>query len=156
MFYIDLNVRQKVTFDINELTEIYKEGNVEVLKAHTIGENADDLIKHGMFLVKKNGVVIDEFVVKTDESIPHLRRLDLMETDFSSFLSLDFNLESQSTEVTNKKPRKKIGDCGQDVIDCIQDVYTNNGWASVAAFVTTAFIPQTAVVFTIVCYNINY
>lgn len=58
-------------------------------------------------------------------------------------------------DVTNKNPRKKIGDCGQDVIDCFQDVYTNHGWASVAAALTTAFIPQTAVVFAAGCVGKN-
>ena len=47
------------------------------------------------------------------------------------------------------------GDCGQDVIDCFQDVYTNHGWASVAAALTTAFIPQTAVVFAAGCVGKN-
>src|SRR5690606_32872736 len=155
VFYIDLNVRQKITFDMDKLTEVHKEGNIEVLMAHKIGESESNVIKHGMFLVKQDGVVIDEFIVKTDESTPHLKRIDFLETDFSSFLSLDLNFESKFVDVTNKRPRKKIGDCGQDVIDCFQDVYTNHGWASVAAALTTAFIPQTAVVFAAGCVGKN-
>lgn len=153
-FYIDLNIREKIIFDINNLTEVHNEGNVQILMAHTIGENENDVIKYGMFLIKKNGVVIDEYIVKTDESNPQLKKLNFMESDFSNFLSFDFNLQSESIEVTNKKNRKKDG-CGQAVMDCIQDVYSNHGWASVAAWVTTAFIPETALIFAGACYDRN-
>ncbi len=44
------------------------------------------------------------------------------------------------------------GGCtGANVIGCFTDVYSNHGWGSVAASITTAFIPQTAVAFTLAC-----
>ncbi|UUF15094.1 MULTISPECIES: hypothetical protein [Flavobacterium] len=44
------------------------------------------------------------------------------------------------------------GGCsGANVIDCFTDVYSNHGWGSVAASLTTAFIPQTAIAFTLAC-----
>lgn len=44
---------------------------------------------------------------------------------------------------------------GQDVIDCMQDVYSNHGWLSVWVFVQTCFIPQTAVAFAVACVGKN-
>jgi hypothetical protein len=41
--------------------------------------------------------------------------------------------------------RVKDRPCGQDVMDCISDVYTEQGGLSVWAWVQTAFIPATAV-----------
>lgn len=44
------------------------------------------------------------------------------------------------------------GGCsGSNVIGCFTDVYSNHGWGSVVASITTAFIPQTAVAFTLAC-----
>jgi len=42
--------------------------------------------------------------------------------------------------------------CGQKVMDCITDAYTNNGWVSVWGWIQTAFIPQTAVAVAAACY----
>ena len=43
------------------------------------------------------------------------------------------------------------GGCGQAVMNCITDVYTNHGWTSVFVFVETAFLPQTAAAFAAAC-----
>jgi|GEM_PF-1696067 len=44
------------------------------------------------------------------------------------------------------------GGCtGANVIDCMTDVYSNHGWGSVVATLSTAFIPQTAVAFALAC-----
>lgn len=44
------------------------------------------------------------------------------------------------------------GGCtGANVMGCFTDVYSNHGWGSVAASLTTAFIPQTAVAFALAC-----
>ena len=40
---------------------------------------------------------------------------------------------------------------GEDVMDCMLDVYSNHGLISLWAFVQTAFIPQTAVALAIAC-----
>ncbi len=44
-------------------------------------------------------------------------------------------------------------DCGDKVAACLQDVYTNHGWASVLAAVTTGFIPETGIAFAADCYG---
>lgn len=44
------------------------------------------------------------------------------------------------------------GGCsGSNVVDCMSDVYTNHGWGSVVATLSTAFVPQTAVAFALAC-----
>jgi hypothetical protein len=49
------------------------------------------------------------------------------------------------------------GGCtGANIIGCFTDVYSNHGWGSVAASITTAFIPQTAVAFTLACAAKNH
>ncbi|WP_264535282.1 hypothetical protein [Flavobacterium sp. N1736] len=44
------------------------------------------------------------------------------------------------------------GGCsGSNVVGCMTDVYTNHGWGSVVATLSTAFLPQTAVAFALAC-----
>ncbi len=44
------------------------------------------------------------------------------------------------------------GGCsGSNVVGCMSDVYTNHGWGSVVATLSTAFLPQTAVAFALAC-----
>ena len=50
------------------------------------------------------------------------------------------------------KNADESGGCtGANVLDCFTDVYSNHGWASLAASLTTAFIPQTAIAFALSC-----
>lgn len=44
------------------------------------------------------------------------------------------------------------GGCtGSNVVGCMTDVYSNHGWGSVVATISTAFLPQTAVAFALAC-----
>ena len=48
------------------------------------------------------------------------------------------------------------GGWGQRTADCISDAYTNYGWASVAAWVVTAFQPEVGLVVAGVCAYASY
>lgn len=45
--------------------------------------------------------------------------------------------------------------CGQAVMDCITNAYSNHGWTSVALGLTSAFIPHTFAVVAAACYDRN-
>ncbi len=40
---------------------------------------------------------------------------------------------------------------GQAIMDCVSDVYSNHGWASLAVGITSCFIPQTFAVYAVAC-----
>ena len=155
-FYMDLKVvSSKMKFDTTNIKEVYNQGGVQVLVARSLEENAESKVKHGLCLVRKNNVFVDEFILKTDESNPTLKRLDFLETDLSSYLSFEFNLERRESRLIGAELRGDDDDCGQAVIDCMQDAYTNHGWASVAALVSSAFVPDVMVGIGAVCYGKN-
>jgi hypothetical protein len=68
----------------------------------------------------------------------------------------NYNLSSFSfqTSTGNYMTRTTSG-CGQAVIDCVINAYSNHGWASVWAFVQTAFIPATSLAITAGCVAKN-
>lgn len=60
---------------------------------------------------------------------------------------------SERIEVLYKQASLKS--TGQDVADCIGDVYTNHGWVSVWTWVQSAFIPETVVAIAAACVGAN-
>jgi len=45
--------------------------------------------------------------------------------------------------------------CGDAVIGCMSDAYSNHGWLSVALFIESAFIPETTVIIAAACAGKN-
>ena len=72
---------------------------------------------------------------------------------------LTYNVENQGTMSffvpVGTKAKEDGKSFGQDVSDCLQDVYTNHGWISVWAFIQTCFIPETAIAFVGACIIVN-
>lgn len=70
---------------------------------------------------------------------------------FTNSSILDISSKDPKSPVTVTTNAAQKG-CGQKVMDCITDAYTNNGWVSVWAWVQTAFIPQTAAAVAAACW----
>lgn len=63
-----------------------------------------------------------------------------------------FELPNINSNVQNRNDGYPCGNSwGQNTADCLANVYSNHGWLSVWATVQTAFIPQTAAAFAVVC-----
>jgi len=60
------------------------------------------------------------------------------------YLDKDWNM---MTELTTRG----FKDWGRGTAECLSDAYTNHGWSSVFALVSTAFVPQVAAGFGIAC-----
>lgn len=60
-----------------------------------------------------------------------------------------------NTKTINNYDLSRRKPCGQAVMDCIDDGYTNHGWISVALGITTAIVPHTFAVAVAACYDRN-
>jgi hypothetical protein len=66
------------------------------------------------------------------------------------------NIEFNSQAYGNQIPRNsKVSGCGQATMDCITDAYSNHGWNSVFAWVSTAFVPYVAAGIAALCTERN-
>ena len=52
------------------------------------------------------------------------------------------NTELKKIEINTQ--RVNTAKCGQETMDCITDIYSEQGWASVSGWVLTAFQPEVA------------
>lgn len=48
------------------------------------------------------------------------------------------------------------GSYGQAIVDCMEDVYSKRGWASLFVSISTAFVPQVAIGMAALCAYDNY
>ena len=69
--------------------------------------------------------------------------------------SVKFKSQNIQFQVENVNSTLFRSDCGDAVISCMSDAYTNHGWLSVAIFIESAFLPQTTVVIAAACAGKN-
>lgn len=60
------------------------------------------------------------------------------------------DVKSKVNSVYSNKSAKDVP-CGEQTARCIQDAYSNHGWASVYIFAQTLFLPQTGAAIAIAC-----
>ena len=64
---------------------------------------------------------------------------------------IDKNSEKVDFLSSNNFAKGAEKGCGQAIIDCMGDKYTNNGWDSIFLTIGTAFLPEIAVGVAVVC-----
>jgi len=95
----------------------------------------------GLFMNGNN--VLQATIVETIKVDDNINEINYYDLDYNFLYGIRIDKENKTFIVlpnTNKE-----GGSGQATADCITDAYSNHGWVSVAAWVTTAFIPATAV-----------
>jgi|GEM_PF-2883633 hypothetical protein len=53
-------------------------------------------------------------------------------------------INTELEKINVNTSRVSTAKCGQETMDCITDIYSDQGWASVAGWVLTAFQPEVA------------
>ncbi len=84
----------------------------------------------------------------------YINRIEYLSLNNELLLSVELDSKKQTTNIIYKKSSsslKSTENTGDDVIECIADVYTNHSWISVWAWVQTAFIPATAAAIAVAC-----
>lgn len=136
-------------FDLKTKGEIEDEFQLmDIVKSHEIEDCDVVLAKKGNDYVayyRQNGI----FVRKIYITIGQRQRgeYDITYEDADTKAIAFVHISKDGKVDTN--PLTKVS--GQDVMDCITDAYGNHGWASVAIWIESAFIPQTAAVVAIAC-----
>lgn len=90
------------------------------------------------------------YFVKTISKDKTINILEIINLDKTLNYSTNFNLNENTIYYANTMRRP----CGQALIDCINDAYSNHGCFNWIVF-TSAFIPETAVVVAAACYDRN-
>jgi hypothetical protein len=148
-FFVKNFSRQKsgklnVDFDLKNIQEITTENNEKYFLSLQYGYDieGEDNFSIGFYMDSNgeinHGLYIEREVV--DESISIVNYYD---PDGNLLLSTIVDSKNKECYATSKGRVT-----GQAVMDCINDLYTKRGWLSVAYWITTAFVPETALVAT--------
>ncbi|MGC4130563.1 MAG: hypothetical protein QM564_13650 [Bergeyella sp.] len=116
-------LQKEYLYDINSEKEL-------LLSIPNENENFNNYLRVGVRKVDDNNYVVNYY------------------NDVDDLLySVNYVLEDDRINFTplNTQNSTFSKSCGSAVAHCIQDAYSNHGWASVTIFIETAFIPETAV-----------
>lgn len=152
---IQLKSGNEFSFDTRK---IYKVGlsndSPKVLMANQQGFDESNKSNFGISIgYDENGLFGKPVIVKTERVNNHLREINYYDDHLNPLLSIQLNSNSKEMEILYKKAALKS--TGQNVANCIEDVYKNHGWISVWAWVQTAFVPHTALAITAACVGAN-
>lgn len=137
---------KNIKFVFNEQTPNY--GSYVI---NNINFDTNQSVNEAITFISENKNYRNLYFVKTISKDKTINILEIINLDKTLNYSINFNLNENTIYYANTMRRP----CGQAVIDCINDAYSNHGWASVGLFLTSAFIPETAVVVAAACYDRN-
>lgn len=138
-------------YNFNKIKFVYEKTNsnygIYVINKNDFDETKS--INEALTIASNNSVLNAVCFVKTTKKDKSNNILEYRNIKNEIEFIINFDLEKQTVSPVsvNKKG------CGQALINCINDGYTNQGWVSVGLFLTTAFIPETAAIVAIACYD---
>ena len=145
-----INKAATITFDVDNIKETYpkdKEGR-QIFTAYEYGYSLDNPVKTALNFIMKDGVVVNKVIAQTDQSVQNVNIARFYNADWTEIGGVVIDPDKEVIT-----PIETTDDCGDEVIECLTDAYSNHGWLSVALFIETAFIPETAVVMATVCWD---
>lgn len=144
-----------IEFDTQNIYEVgLTESSPKVLIANQVGFDECNESNYGLAnAVDENGDLGTPTIVETKKLEDNIRIINYYDHSYDLLISLELNSNSEKIEVLYKQASLKS--TGQDVADCIGDVYTNHGWVSVWTWVQSAFIPETVVAIAAACVGAN-
>jgi len=102
-------------------------------------------------MTNSDTTLYNSFITETEKLGKDEYQINYFNGKQKPILSVVINSLNKTVQIINKKSAMATTDCGQDVADCLNEVYTKHGWASVSAWVVSAFIPETVAVFAADC-----
>lgn len=104
----------------------------------------EDIIVYYMF----ENTIVNQSSINIDLSNSSMKIIPFTNMISNEVIELcfdkDWNMLTESTT-------RGIKDWGRGTAECLSDAYSNHGWSSVFAFVSTAFVPQVAAGLGIAC-----
>lgn len=133
------------TFSAIALTAIY---------GQSIGN--PDSISYAITVFSRDGGNSYEnpMLIKTKKG-DYIRLIDLQSEIVTTIVYDSYTDDVTTTVATHEFRSGSSSGCGQAVMNCITDAYSNHGWASVWLFVQSIFIPSTGAAIATVCFVKN-
>lgn len=140
-------------YDFQNIEKIKTEENsqVETILIKKLDNNSNNLLNEFLTILIQNGTFQNMYHLETsapNSSIVH---------GIYSYIDGDklFEVEIDSKNQTYSATSLNRINCGQDVMDCITDAYSNQGWSSLALSLVSAVQPEALIIVTALCISKN-
>lgn len=138
---------EQYNFDEIQIVSLDSNHEAVVVNAYSFDVNNDE--NNSIMLGYDGEVYGTPMVIRTTVN-GQIKTLDIEDVDGTIMNTVVFDTQNQTTTLTYRR-KLPFSQCGQNVADCVADVYSNHGWASVAAGVVSTFYPATIVAYTGSC-----
>jgi hypothetical protein len=142
--------------DLTHIYQSYDANNPDRGKAITIAfkSNSNTNVNNYGFTMFTNGTSYTNPMLiqtKTNLFLKYYDLTDILLTTLANYNVSTYSWATAAGDFAGGGVRPFVVGCGQKVINCMIDLYSNHGWLSVWATVQSAFLPQTAVAVAATC-----
>jgi hypothetical protein len=151
---------QNVEFDYDNLSLTSKPSGLnDVILARQVNYNEANSVNYAISFFENNKNIVNALVIKIENVSKDIKRVHYLSLENILLVTVEVNLKNSKSNIifknnnldsSNNKGLMKI-DVGQCTANCIGDAYTNHGWASVAAWVVSAFFPEAVAAIALDC-----
>jgi len=160
-----------VTFDYSNLLQVTPTDNntnalrdaplsMSVVVANQVGYNVENSVNYGIGFYMYADSIANILQFKLETISSNIKRIHYYDEESTLLLSFELDLTAQTINVIYKSSSAKAGvvlksinvaTLGQNVADCMTDVYSQQGWVSVFALVAGAYCPATVAGIAVAC-----
>lgn len=160
------SVNTEVDFDYDNLflvSNVGKSDTVTIARAKNYSET--NPVNYEIAFYGKPGNVGKAIIIKLENIADSVKQISYYSTSGVALSSVQIDSKAQSITMINKSSNetksvlstnnKKVMSLSSDTLGCIQDAYTNHGWASVGAWVVSGITGWGAALITANCIALN-
>lgn len=144
----------ELDFDFTTLKLLESDEGDQVLYVDSSDFDQSNSSNYGLSISVDGSNLFNPMITTTFKSGTGNYEINYYDENLEKMSMVSINENSETVDVIQPNYHHS-GGCAQDVIDCIDDIYTNRGWVSIATFVGTAFVPQVAVAAAVTCIAHN-
>jgi hypothetical protein len=137
-------------FDFTNLYKSEKKGETEIAYSAAY-KGTVTKEKYAFVLFMKDGVPLRSMLVRANPDRSILIFYDLTDGKTAEIIKIKDSYIYEKKSVDFGGRTDSGPGCGQAVMDCITDAYTNHGWTSVWVTIQSIFVPSTGVAITLGC-----
>lgn len=152
---------KSIDFDYSKLSQIELEGvpnQAVVAPQINYNPSSNSYFQEAFYFNEANDSIVGVMKIQILRLSESEVLIKYISPDDYEYLSAMVNIQNNTVALNENTARcfSPWGDWGRRTAKCVESVYTDNGWVSLAAQAVTAWHPETLFVFALVCAQRTY
>jgi len=145
-----------IEFNFDKLSSAKMKGSdINSIVVRQKDYNERSTINYCMAIYYDKGKIFSTMIIKIENLSEIIKNVTYFDMDYNVLSKIEINSQTKSINIVNRKDNLLSGlkqqDVGQCTANCIGAAYTQNGWASVGAWVISAFFPEAVATIAAAC-----